>query len=298
MKHILVTGAAGFVGQHLVSHLAKNRNFSVRAFVQKENTINGLPVDWVDCGDIREYESLRKVFLKNPLDVVVHLAAVIKSPKREDYFTVNVNGTENLVRLSERYGAKKFIFLSTDFLLYNVPHPYGESKHQCEEILSNSTLDFTIFRPTPIYGLNDTKNFATLISLIEKWPVIPAVRCEMEPVYVGDVVKMITAAVEYPKTSRQIYNLPGGSFDEFQEILGTISRLLKLKRLIIPISGNFFLPALKLYENLFPRPLLESYQVEKWLQNRSLDASNTQRDLGYRPLTFKEGMQLTINKQA
>ncbi len=292
-KRILVTGASGFVGRNLLQYLGKKGKIGVRVFVHKKDVDMKPPVIEKVQGDIRYYNSLEKAFLGEPLDAVVHLAAVIKSPKQGDFDEVNVEGTKNLVRLAEIYEVKKFIFPSSDFILYEdvAPNPYGISKRKCEEIITASNLDFTIFRPTPIFGSGDTKNFASLTSLIKKYPIVPAVHCLMEPVYVGDVAKMIVAALENPLASRQIYYLPGGAKYSFPDILSIIAKHLRLKRLIIPLPPQIFLLALKIYENLFHNPLLESYQVKKWLKTQPLEVLKTKKDLGYNPIAFEEGVR-------
>lgn len=292
-KKILLTGASGFVGRNLLRYLAQNKNIAVRVLIHKKDVEQKPPIVEKLKGDIRNYDSLKETFAGEPLDGIVHLAAIIKSPREKDYDEVNVGGTKNLIRLAEAHGIKKFIFPSSDFVLYEdvAPNLYGISKRKCEEVITASNLDFTIFRPTPIFGPGDTKNFASLISLVKKLPVIPAVRCLMEPVYVGDVAKMIVAALEKPEASRQIYYLPGGKKYDFLQLLQIISKCLRLRRLIIPFPKDFFLFAIKLYEHLLPSPLLESYQVKKWLKTKALDASKTKRDLGYNPISFEEGMR-------
>ena len=294
-ENIFITGASGFVGQNLIAYLNKNKaNFSIHAFLHKNKLKDGLSVDDISYGDIVDYGSLEKSFSKDSIDVIIHLAAAIKSPNEKDHLDVNVKGTQNIVKLAEKYRVKKVIFFSTDFVLYNITHPYRESKLQCEKIFSKSNLNFTIFRPAPIYGPGDNKNFAALIPLIKKNLIIPSVKCKMEPVYVGDVVKMVATAIDSPQSDRKIYNLPGGSFDEFSNIINIISQSLELKRIIAPIPRKFFLLALKIYNKIVLRPLLESYQVEKWLQNQPMDASEIKRDLGYNPLAFEQGIKLTI----
>ncbi len=292
-KKILLTGASGFVGRNLLEYLSRNKNIAVRILIHKKDVEQKPPIVEKIKGDIRNYDSLKKAFAGEPLDGIVHLAAIIKSPEEKDYDEVNVEGTKNLVRLAEAHGVKKFIFPSSDFVLYEnvAPNLYGISKRKCEEIITASNLDFTIFRPTPIFGPGDTKNFVSLISLVKKLPVIPAVRCLMEPVYVGDVAKMIVAALKKPEASRQIYYLPGGGKYDFPQLLYIISKYLKMRRLIVPLPKDFFLFAIKLYEHLFPNPLLESYQVKKWLKTQPLDASKTKKDLGYNPISFKDGVR-------
>jgi nucleoside-diphosphate-sugar epimerase len=105
---------------------------------------------------------------------------------------------------------------------------------------------------------------------------------------------MITIAIDNFLCSRKTYNLPGGSFGEFSEIIKVVSRTFGLKRAVINIPERFFLFALKFYNKINSSPLLETYQVEKWLQNQPMDASKIKKDLQYQPLTFEQGIKLTI----
>ena len=117
----------------------------------------------------------------------------------------------------------------------------------------------------------------------------------MEPVFVGDVVKMIRAVLDNPDTFRKIYNLPGGAIYDLQEIFAIIGRFLGIKRLVFPVSGRFLLPFLRVYETLSSKPILTSSQVKKWLQNRPLDTSLTNKDLNYHPVSFEEGMRFVFD---
>lgn len=297
MKKIFITGAAGFIGRHLLTSLVKNKNVFIKALDQNQVLLKNFcktPNIELIIGDIRNYNNLEKLFAQDPPDVIVHLAAIINSHQQRDYFDINVEGTKNLICLAEIFRVKKFIFLSTDYVLYNLSDPYTQTKRACEKLLHLSNLNFTIFRPSPVFGLGDNKNFATLISVVKKYPILPAIKCQMEPVYVDDVVKMIITSFDIP-FSRRIYNLPGGSIYDFSEILVIITRLLGLKRFIITLPKELFLPALKLYEFFIPHPLLKSYQVKKWLKNQALDASLAKKELNYNPLSFEEGMRRVLS---
>ncbi|GEM_PF-6707710 len=297
-KIILLTGASGFVGKNLINYLREKNQFTLRALVHKKDVPLEYPVVEKVLGDIRDINSLEKAFQGRPLDGILHLAAVIKPKNLKDYDEVNVEGTKNIVSLAEKYGVKKFIFLSSDFILYEkfAPNPYGISKRKCEEIIIASNLDWTIFRPTPIFGPGDNKNFATLASFVKKFPILPAVHCYMEPVFVGDVVKAILAALESPLASKKVYYLPGGKGYDFPEILKIIAKAQNLKRLIISLPAPLFLFLLQIYEKIFPHPLLESYQVKKWLKTKPLDALATKRDLNYDPCLFEKKVKLVFEK--
>jgi len=294
---LFVTGISGFVGKNFLNFLKKEKeNFEILALVHQKD----IPLEWPIVekikGDIRDIDSLEKAFLKRKIDGILHLAAVIKSKNLKDFDEVNVEGTRNVVKLAEKYNVKKFIFLSSDFVLYEkfAPNPYGISKRKCEEIILNSNLDYTIFRPTPIFGPGDNKNFATLASFVKKYPILPAIHCYMEPVFVLDVVKAIISALKTEKANRKIYFLPGGRGYDFVEILKIVAKIQNLKRLILPLPPFLFLPALFFAEKIFKDFPLESYQVKKWLKTKPLDAKNTKEDLNYNPISFEEGAKFII----
>jgi len=289
---LFVTGISGFVGKNFLNFLKKEKeNFEILALVHQRD----IPLEWPIVekikGDIRDIDSLEKAFLKRKIDGILHLAAVIKSKNLKDFDEVNVEGTRNVVKLAEKYNVKKFIFLSSDFVLYEkfAPNPYGISKRKCEEIILNSNLDYTIFRPTPIFGPGDNKNFATLASFVKKYPILPALHCYMEPVFVLDVVKAIISAFKTEKANRKIYFLPGGKGYDFVEILKIVAKIQNLKRLILPLPPFLFLPALFFAEKIFKDFPLESYQVKKWLKTKPLDAKSTKEELNYNPISFEEG---------
>ena len=294
---LFVTGISGFVGKNFLNFLRKEKeNFEILALIHQRD----VPLEWPIVekvkGDVRDINSLEKAFLKRKIDGILHLAAVIKSKNLKDFDEVNVEGTRNIVKLAEKYNVKKFIFLSSDFVLYEkfAPNPYGISKRKCEEIILNSSLDYTIFRPTPIFGPGDNKNFATLASFVKKYPVLPAIHCYMEPVFVLDVVKAIISALKTEKANRKIYFLPGGKGYDFVEILKIVAKIQNLKRLIIPLPPFLFLPALFFAEKIFKNFPLESYQVKKWLKTKPLDATKTKEDLNYNPISFEEGAKFII----
>jgi len=294
---LFVTGISGFVGRNFLSYLKeKKEEIEIVALIHKEDIPLELPIVSKIKGDIRDIDSLEKAFLKRKIDAILHLAAVIKSKNEKDFEEVNVEGTRNVVKLAEKYNVKKFIFLSSDFVLYEkfAPNLYGISKRKCEEIILSSNLNYTIFRPTPIFGPGDNKNFATLASFVKKYPVLPAVHCYMEPVFVLDVAKAIVSALKTEKANKKIYNLPGGKGYDFLEILKIVAKIQKLKRLILPLPPFLFFLTLFFAQKIFKDFPLESYQVKKWLKTKPLEAKETKENLNYNPISFEEGAKFII----
>ena len=294
---LFVTGISGFVGRNLLDFLKKEKeDIEILALVHKRDVSLEWPIVEKIKGDVRDIHSLEKAFFKRKIDAILHLAAVIKSKNPKDFDEVNVEGTRNIVKLAEKYNVKKFIFLSSDFVLYEkfAPNPYGISKRKCEEIILNSNLNFTIFRPTPIFGPGDDKNFATLASFVKKFPILPAIHCYMEPVFVLDVVKAIISALKTEKANRKIYYLAGGKGYDFCQILEIVAKIQNLKRIILPLPPFLFFLVLFFTKTISKNFPLEFYQIKKWLNTKPLDVQKTKEDLNYNPISFEEGAKFII----
>ena len=137
MRKILVTGATGYLGRHLVPALKKNK-FNVMCLVRRHSDVIGLKDAKLEIGDIIDIDSLNAIIKDNKIDVVIHLAAITNAldPNIEK---VNVIGTKNLVGACKNNKVKKIIFISSS-AVFNQLDRYGLSKKQGELILTNSKL--------------------------------------------------------------------------------------------------------------------------------------------------------------
>jgi len=179
-KKILVTGAGGFIGSHLVERLLKEE-CDVRVFVYY-NSFNSW--EWLDSfpknklskieiltGDIRNADSVRKA-VKN-VDVIFHLAALIGIPfsyySPESYVDTNIKGTLNILQASKDCGVKKVLITSTSEVYGTAKYvpideghprqgqsPYSATKigadHLAESFYRSFNLPVTIVRPFNVYG--------------------------------------------------------------------------------------------------------------------------------------------------
>lgn len=296
---LFVTGITGFIGRYLIKRLLSDGH-KLACFV-KDDDANASFLDDLDVevirGDIRKEESVKNAFDKcKDVQAVIHLAAIIKPGPGGDkeFIDVNVNGTTYLVRECEKRGIKRFVFYSTDFVIYDYHNIYGDSKADAEKVLKASKLDYTILRPTPVYGLGDDKNFNTLFELIQKYPIVPSVSCIMQPVHVKDVVEATVAVLNNKKTYRKEYNLAGGSKVTFSQIVKLLSKEMGRKRLVIPVPNFLMRTAVRTYERIVPHPVVRDYQISKWMVNRELSIEDNKKDFGYNPITFEQGMSETM----
>jgi len=296
---LFITGATGFIGKYLIRYLNKyNEQFCCLVKPSEKDSSNDkFLIDnnaIIEYGDIFDENKVKEIFSKYKFDNVIHLAAIIRSDRIEDFNEVNVIGTKVIVENCERFKINKLIFLSTDFVLYPYRNTYRDTKLDAENILKNSKVNYTILRPTPVYGLDDDKNFITLFPLVKKFPILPAVNCVMQPVYVEDVVSAIMSCLNNKKTDYKSYNLPGGSIVSFKDILKILSDEMGLKRFVFSVPNFIIVPGVRFYEKIVPNPVIHDYQISKWVLNKPLSLDEQKNDFKYSPIDFESGIRKTM----
>src|SRR3989344_3021432 len=146
---IALTGATGFIGINLIEQLgSKKIKCLVRKYTEKLNKKNIEPV----IGDLTDKNSV-DTFL-NKAKILIHLAAVIDLANKKEYYKINVEGTKNLVDSCKKNKIKRIIFVSSMASTKDYLDDYGRSKRAAEVLIKKSGLDYTILRPSFVYGKN------------------------------------------------------------------------------------------------------------------------------------------------
>ncbi|SIN59510.1 Nucleoside-diphosphate-sugar epimerase [Parasphingorhabdus marina DSM 22363] len=147
---LAITGATGFVGEHLLN-LAVRAGFPVRALTRRRQD-DRPNVTWVD-GSLEKPASLDE--LCTGADVVIHIAGVVNAPDRQGFETGNVAGTLAMVEAAKKAGCKRFLHVSSLAARQPDLSIYGETKAKAEKIVATSGLDWTIIRPPAVFGPGD-----------------------------------------------------------------------------------------------------------------------------------------------
>ncbi|PID58306.1 hypothetical protein CSB45_04365 [candidate division KSB3 bacterium] len=186
--HVLVTGAGGFIGSHLVQAFLRQADCTVLALSRKARP-PGLPqarLLWKQ-GDVLNPAFLEETFSSLPIRSVIHLAALrgAGSGDARAYHAVNVEGTERLLDLSWKHAVNTFVFCSSVGVHGSIPAElpatwkspfhadslYHQSKISAEKIVERYIrrgLNAYIVRPTITYGAGDTGFPKTLIDVVRK----------------------------------------------------------------------------------------------------------------------------------
>ena len=235
---ILVTGGAGFIGSHITEYLVqRGDNVTVIDNLKTGQTANlskvNKNINFVN-GDIRNYKLLE--VLVNDTDGVFHeaaLASVQQSFEMQDeYFDVNVNGTENILKLASEYGFK-VVYASSSSVYGNPKHvptkenhdrkplnPYAETKLE-EELLAEkySEMDVSVIglRYFNVFGRRQSKEYAGVIKLFlekiqqNKNPKVNGDGLQTRDfVYIEDVVKANILAMD-SNIKHEFLNVGSGS---------------------------------------------------------------------------------------
>lgn len=221
---VLVTGGTGFIGTYLCREL-DDRGHEVTALSRHPEEA-ALP-DSVETvvGDVTAYDSTRSAVEGH--DAVVNLVALspLFKPSRGDdrHFEVHLGGTENVVEAAEEAGVEYVLQLSALGADPNGPTAYIRSKGRAEEVVRSSDLEYTIVRPSVVFGeggefVSFTKQLTT--------PYVTGLpgggRTRFQPIWVGDLVEMLAAAVEDEAHWGETYELGGPAV----LTLGDVTRLV------------------------------------------------------------------------
>jgi NADH dehydrogenase len=256
---ILVTGASGFIGSHIVRRLSQAGR-PVRALIRNrrraeaEGRLNGLRVDWAD-GDVTRPESLAPAM--RGVSAVIHTAAIAIEKGGGSYESVNYQGTVHTVDVARAAGARRFINLSQLGADPNLPYRFLASKGRAQAYVAASRLDWTAFRPSTVWGPEDefANTFARLIPLTPLiFPIIGSGQARFQPVWVEDLVSCIVSAVDDPSTVGQEFEIGGPEVLTLEEIERRTLQALGARRLLIRFPLPLIRVAVTLMELLLPAP--------------------------------------------
>jgi len=310
----LVTGATGFIGSHLVEELIK-KGHDVTCLVRKTSNLRWIEGHEVTLfqGDCKDEDSL--AHLPPGFDYIFHLSGLTKARKEEDFFCVNVRGTENLLKAvsAKGKGPKRFIHLSslaaagpsmngTPLNESYGPRPvsgYGKSKLESEGAIMRyrDRIPVTIVRPPAVYGPRD-RDFYVLFKMLKKgfYPYLG--KCYYSLLYVDDLVKGLIQAAEEKEAEGGVYFLSDGKVYSNEDIVNEIaavlgSRIVKMRipkplvAVLVGITESFGRGS-----SIINRDKLKELNYSHW----TCDSSKAAKDFRFVPkVTIKEGIKWTAD---
>lgn len=290
---VFVTGGTGFVGSEVLRQLVA-AGHTVRALVRpgSEGKLAVLEHIEIHHGDATDPATLEGALAG--CDAVIHLVGIIREfpAKGITFERLHVEATGNMLAATREQGVRRYLHMSSNGVSPAGTTGYHRTKWLAEGAVRSSDRDWTIFRPSLIFGRGG--EFVTMLAdLIRKSPVVPVIgdgRYRLQPVAVSQVAASFVRALTMPDAVGQTYHLGGGASYSYDEILDLTGKAIGHNHVAKAHQPLFMVkPMIKLMEHA-PHFPITLEQVEMLLQGNVCDMTAWATDFGLRPLSYAEGI--------
>jgi uncharacterized protein YbjT (DUF2867 family) len=304
---VLVTGGTGFVGREIVREL-HGAGHSLRLLVRNQNAPAAQVIASRYAAELREGNVLDADLLPRVTQgagAVIHLVGIISEVGDQTFENLHVRATQNMVHAAHVAGVRRFLQMSALGTRPNAASRYHQTKWTAEQSVSQSGLDWTIFRPSLIYGPHD--RFVNLFARMAKFsPVLPVMgegRAVFQPVAVEDVARRFAGALTEPASIRETFDVCGPDKLTMPEILRAILAATGRRRLIVRVPIKLANVLAAFLEFGFPlllnkAPPLNRDQLLMLQEDNVGKPGRTAEIFGLRQNSFADGIARYVKRDA
>lgn len=235
---LVILGGTGFVGSHLVPRLAADghRIVVLSRNREKHRALGVLPNVSVRSADVYDDEALRRHLAG--ADAVINLIGILNAGGKHTFQRAHVDMARRLIAVCQATGVRRLHQMSALKAGQGLSQ-YLKTRGEAEALVRASSLDWTIYQPSVIFGAGDglVSRFATLL---RRMPALPLARSSsrMAPTCVGDVAEAIARCVGDANTSRHSYELYGPEVLSLGDIVREIRDAASLRTPIIALPDS------------------------------------------------------------
>lgn len=293
---IFIAGGTGFVGGHLKRELL-DRGHELRLLVHKRGVDGGKGLEQVE-GDIASGEDLVQGL--NGCDAVINLVGIIREflGKGVTFERLHVQATANLLAAAKEAGVRRYLQMSALGTRPDAVSNYHKTKFRAEELVRASGLDWTIMRPSLIYGPRDSfvNMLAGQLRLVPVMPIIGNGRYRLQPIHADDVARCFALALEMSRTIGQTYEICGNDRLRYTDLLDLVADAigksappkpqapLCLMKLVIPVMQHL------------PQFPITMDQLQMLIEENICDGGWKQT-FGFEPRNFHEGIREYLKRK-
>ncbi|MCL4385146.1 MAG: NAD(P)H-binding protein [Cyanobacteria bacterium] len=290
---IYVAGGTSFLGKKVVEKLLKN-NKEIKCLFRNEEARNKLQ-------DLQQKYGDRLILVSGNLYSADSLIYGLKGADAAVYLVrlEYIEFVKNFLDAARKCGLKRAVFISSTTALLPKEGDIKKTKLEAEDLIKRSGLNYTILRPSMIYGGAGDNNFYKMLNFIKKkgfFVIFGSGKNLIQPVYVDDVTDTILNVLDNPATHQKTYEICGREAIQFDEMLETVKRKLKrnFKVIKLPIGISKF--AVNIYKKIIKNSDLNPEQIEGMRIDRTYSYSEAQKDFGFSPVSFEEGIEKEIKE--
>ncbi len=293
---ILVTGAGGFVGVHLVKRLSA-LGLPVRTLVR--SSTNGGRLRRV-AGTLCQSAITDTASLKSAMqgvEQVIHLAGIFREGWKETFETAHHEGTSRLMQAAREAKVRHVVYVSALGAVPDRVYPFVRSKWLGEEEVRESGLPFTILRPSLVFGEGD-HFLAPLKRSLESSPYVfipgyEPLRCQ--PLWVGDLVSCLVNTVDGGVAKGETVALAGPEQVTFEGVVDLVQRELRDGRPKILLPLPLAATATLVLERVMGAPPLTTGVLDMWRLGATTSLNAVQNAYGFTPMPLSEGVRYLLS---
>lgn len=231
---VLLVGGSGYVGSHMARHLMAQGHQVTVASRRGKGPLEG--VRYVTADAARNQGLLEAA---QGQEALIYLVGIIRERGDQTFQQAHLEGVRHSLAAAQAAGISRFLHMSALGASRGTGSRYYESKALGEERVQASGLDWTILRPSLIFGQGDEFFGGVLKGLVTApIPFIPLIgdgHFVFRPIWVGDVAAAFAQALERPQTVQRSYNLVGPKEYTFRELLLLVRDALGSRKPLLPI---------------------------------------------------------------
>jgi NADH dehydrogenase len=280
------------VGRHLAL-AALDRGLAVRVLSRSAPAASDLSVRGVEAvaADVTDRAALTGAFAG--ASAVIHLVGIIQERGRNTFEAVHARGTENVVAAAHAAGVRRIVHMSALGARPGATTPYHRTKWAGEEAVRGSGLDWTIHRPSVVYGPGD--GFVSRLLGILRWsPVAPVPgdgRSLLQPVWIGDVTACFLGALGRPVTVGRTYELGGPRRWTLEALMGELMRASGRRRPRVHVPLPLARAGAALAERILPDPPVTRDQLAMLAEPNVCDTTAMRADFDVEMVDLPDGLR-------
>jgi len=289
---VAIAGGTGFIGKVIIKKLVE-AGHRVVALIRQGSLLKIAGFSGMESRYIY-YDSptqIKKIL--EDCQAIINLVGIIRETKETSFDYVHHLIPMSLVKAAKDTGLKRFVQMSALGVDSELDTEYMQTKRLGENVVKSSGLDFTIFRPSIVFGPED--RFVNLfVKMIKRLPTVPVIGdgyYRLQPVSVYNVAEGFVKCLENPQAIGKTYDIAGSEKYTFNEILDIIGKVLGKKRV-----RKFHQPVgpIMLMAGLFDRfqcfPVTKD-QLKMLFAEYTTDDDSFYRDLDISPIGFPDGIR-------
>ena len=292
---VVVTGAAGLVGQNLVLMLAERGYTDITAIDKHARNLEILrslvPTAKTVAADLTEPGPWEESFDPQTLVFVLHAHITGKYP--EEFVRNNIEATRRMLEAIKRRGARYLVHVSSSVVVSVSDDDYVRTKKAQEEMVRASGLPHCVLRPTLMFGWFDPKHLGWLSRFMEKTPVFPIPsdgRFMRQPLYIRDFCRALVWAGENMPDAT-VYDVVGATRIDYVDIIRSIKKVKGLRTWIVHIPMGLFAALLRVYALFSRRPPFTADQLSALSAGDDFKGVDTEAAFGFRQTPFEDAVR-------